>query len=56
MTESKQLHHAEQMEALRRDFQKLWHGELLKRMQMLRVHITDYRDYVFAKPKPCKLM
>ena len=41
----KDLHHIEQMEALRRDFQKLWHRELLKRMQLLKVRIDDYSKH-----------
>lgn len=40
-----QSHHQEQMEAARSEFQKLWHGNILKRMQSLRVPISDYPKY-----------
>lgn len=38
-------HHQEQIEAARAEFQKLWHGDILKRMQLLRVPINDYPKY-----------
>ena len=45
MKTNNQIHHDEQMDAARAEFNRLWHGELLERMTFLRVRISDFPKY-----------
>lgn len=45
MTINQILHHKEQMEAMRQEFQKLWLGPISEQLLFLKAPVSDYPKY-----------